>query len=79
MALVEKTHFASKRSFSVGFTVGSTKPPARMVLNLGSAVAATVGFFQLIGSGHPIVAVWAASAILAWLFIGGASRAARSD
>ena len=42
-------------------------------------VALIAVLYRLVSTGHPITAAWAASCVLAWLFVRGAGAAANSD
>jgi uncharacterized membrane protein len=78
MALVEKSQFGSKPAFALGVDMLSTKRFMRRLVPLISTVLVTAVLYRLFVVGHPFVAIWAATAILAWLFVRGASRAGES-
>jgi hypothetical protein len=39
------------------------------------AVALIAALYRLVSTGHPIIAAWAASCVVAWLFVRGAAAA----
>ena len=43
------------------------------------AVALIAALYRMFSTGHPIVAIWTASCVVAWLFLRGAADAAKSD
>ena len=79
MALVEKSLFDSKPTIGLSVDVVSAKrwtaPLAPAVL----AIALIAALYRLFTTGHPIVAIWTASCVLAWLFVRGAAAATQSD
>jgi hypothetical protein len=79
MALVEKSRFGSKPAVSVRVNVEPTARRTNIVFSVMAAVAVMVALFRAFTMGHPILAIWTAAAILAWLFIRGAGGAAESD
>ena len=75
MALVEKSPFDSKPTLELSVNVVSTRRwTARMVPPV-LAVALIAALYRLVSTGHPIIAAWAASCVLAWLFVRGAAAA----
>ncbi len=79
MALVEKSPFESKPTIELSVDVVSAKRwTARMVPPI-LAVALIAALYRLVSTGHPIIAAWAASCVLAWLFVRGAAAASESD
>jgi hypothetical protein len=79
MALVEKSPFDSKPTLELGVNVVSAKRwTARMVPPV-LAVALIAALYRMFSTGHPIVAIWTASCVVAWLFLRGAADAAKSE
>ena len=79
MALVEKSPFDSKPTLGLGVNVVSAKRwTARMVPPV-LAIALIAALYRLFSTGHPIIAIWAAGCVLAWLFVRGAAAARESD
>lgn len=75
MALVEKSPFDSKPMLELSVNVVSARRwTARMVPPV-LAVALIAALYRLVSTGHPIIAAWAASCVLAWLFVRGAAAA----
>ena len=79
MALVEKSPFDSKPTLGLSVNVVSAKRWMARMVPLVLTVALMAALYRLYSIGHPIVAVWAAGTILAWLFVRGAADATESD
>jgi len=76
MALVEKSPFDAKPTLELSVNVVSARRwTARMVPPV-LAVALIAALYRLVSTGHPIIAAWAASCVVAWLFVRGAAAAA---
>jgi hypothetical protein len=79
MALVEKSPFDSKPTLGLSVNVVSAKRwTARMVPPV-LTIALMAALYRLFSTGHPIIAIWTASCVLAWLFVRGAAAATESD
>ncbi len=78
MALVEKSPFDTKPTLGLGVNVVSAKRgTVRMVPLI--LIALIAALYRLFSTGHPIVAIWMAGCVLAWLFVRGAAAARESD
>jgi hypothetical protein len=79
MALVEKSPFDSEPTLGLSVNVASAKRWMARMAPPVLTIALLAGLYRLYSIGHPIVAVWAAGTILAWLFIRRAADASESD
>ena len=79
MALVEKSPFDANSARGLNVCVASAKRWAARMAPPVLVVAVTATLYRLFSTGHPILAIWTASAILAWLFVRGAGAATDSD
>ena len=79
MALVEKSPFDSKPTLELGVNVVSAKRWTARLIPPVLTVALIAVLYQLVSTGHPIIAAWAASCVLAWLFVSGGAAASESD
>jgi hypothetical protein len=74
MALVEKSPFDAKPTLELSVNVVSARRwTARMVPPV--LAVALIALYRLVSTGHPIIAAWAASCVVAWLFVRGAAAA----
>ena len=79
MALVDKSPFEFEADARVrrprrfGEAVDGAHGP------VGPGRRADRGVVQLVSTGHPIIAAWTASCVVAWLFVSGAAAASESD
>lgn len=75
MALVEKSPFDAKPTLELSVNVVSARRwTARMVPPV-LAVALIAALYRLVSTGHPTIAAWAASCVVAWLFVRGGAAA----
>ena len=79
MALVEKSLFDSKPTLGLGVNVVSAKRGTARMVPLVLAIALIAALYRLFSTGHPIVAIWTAGCVLAWLFVRGAAAAREFD
>jgi hypothetical protein len=79
MALVEKSAFDSQPALGLSEKMPLAKRWAARMVRPVLAVALMAALFRLVSAGHPIMAIWMASAVLAWLFVRGAAAASESD
>ncbi|MGC1860449.1 MAG: hypothetical protein WA733_04810 [Methylocystis sp.] len=79
MALVEKSPFDSKPTLGLGVNVVSAKRWTARMVPPGLAIALIAALYRLFSAGHPIIAIWTAGCVLAWLFVCGAGAAHESD
>jgi len=73
MALVEKSPFDAKPTLELGVNVVSARRWTARMAPPALAVALIAALYRLVSTGHPIIAAWAASCVLAWLFVRGAA------
>jgi hypothetical protein len=79
MALVEKSPFDSKPTIELSVDVVSAKRWTGPMVPPVLAIALIAALYRLFTTGHPIIAIWTASCVLAWLFVRGAAAATESD
>ena len=79
MALVEKSPFDSKQTLELGVNVVAAKRWTARMVRPALAVALISALYLLVSAGHPIIAAWTASCVVAWLFVSGAAAASESD
>jgi len=74
MALVEKSPFRLNPPPSLGVDLESAKRRKRILFSLMSAAAIMAVVVCVFTTGHPIAAIWMATAFVAWLFVRGAAE-----
>ena len=75
MALVEKSPFDAKPTLELSVNVVSARRWTARIVPPDLAVALIAALYRLVSTGHPIIAAWAASCVVAWLFVRGAAAA----
>ncbi len=79
MALVEKSPFDSKPRLELSVNVVSARRRTARMVPPALAVALIAALYRIFSTGHPIIAIWVAGCVLAWLFVRGAAAATELD
>jgi hypothetical protein len=76
MALVQQSDYRPEKMLPGIFTQCLAQRRVRMAAVLLAFVAVVAALMRLVALGYLILALWSACALVAWLFISGAARAA---